>query len=63
MGGLDTGRAARTGGRADVGIPFNGSAHSLSALHVRNDAINGTYLAFDQHFVAPGIAFAFSSSS
>ncbi len=39
------------GARADVGVPFNGSAHSLTALHVRNDAFNGTYLAFDQHFV------------
>lgn len=39
------------GGRADVGVPFNGSAHSLSALHLRNDQFNGTYLAFDQHFV------------
>jgi hypothetical protein len=39
------------GARADVGVPFNGSAHSLSALHLRNDAFNGTYLAFDQHFV------------
>jgi hypothetical protein len=39
------------GGRFDVGVPFNGSAHSLTALHVRNDAFNGTYLAFDQHFV------------
>ncbi|MDB5073786.1 MAG: hypothetical protein JWM87_4897 [Candidatus Eremiobacteraeota bacterium] len=39
------------GARADIGLPFNGSAHSLSALHVRNDAFNGTYLAFDQHFV------------
>ncbi|HYW52462.1 MAG TPA: hypothetical protein VE826_00760 [Dongiaceae bacterium] len=42
---------AFAGARADVGIPFNGSEHSLSALHVRNDAFNGTYLAFDQHFV------------
>ncbi|HEX3550751.1 MAG TPA: hypothetical protein VHT53_10265 [Candidatus Elarobacter sp.] len=39
------------GGRFDVGFPFNGSAHSLSALHLRNDQFNGTYLAFDQHFV------------
>ena len=39
------------GARADVAVPFNGSAHSLSALHVRNDAFNGTYLAIDQHFV------------
>ena len=39
------------GGRFDVGLPFNGSAHSLSALHIRNDPYNGTYLAFDQHFV------------
>ncbi len=39
------------GARADVALPFNGSAHSLTALHVRNDAFNGTYLAFDQHFV------------
>jgi hypothetical protein len=42
---------AFAGARADVGVPFNGSAHSLTALHVRNDAFNGTYLAFDQHFV------------
>ena len=39
------------GARADVSVPFNGSEHSLTALHVRNDAVNGTYLAFDQHFV------------
>ena len=39
------------GARADIGLPFNGSAHSLTALHIRNDAFNGTYLAFDQHFV------------
>ena len=39
------------GARADVGVPFNGSAHSLSALHLRNDQFNGTYVAFDQHFV------------
>ncbi|MBV9407882.1 MAG: hypothetical protein JO164_03610 [Candidatus Eremiobacteraeota bacterium] len=42
---------AFAGARGDVGVPFNGSAHSLTALHLRNDAINGTYLAFDQHFV------------
>ncbi len=42
---------AFAGARADVGVPFNGSAHSLTALHLRNDALNGTYLAFDQHFV------------
>lgn len=42
---------AFAGGRFDVGVPFNGSAHSLSALHVRNDQFNGTYIAFDQHFV------------
>ena len=42
---------AFAGARFDIGVPFNGSAHSLTALHVRNDAINGTYLAFDQHFV------------
>ncbi|MEA2690602.1 MAG: hypothetical protein QOD51_3209, partial [Candidatus Eremiobacteraeota bacterium] len=42
---------AFAGARADVALPFNGSAHSLTALHVRNDAFNGTYLAFDQHFV------------
>lgn len=39
------------GARADVALPFNGSAHSLTALHARNDAVNGTYLALDQHFV------------
>jgi hypothetical protein len=39
------------GGTFDVGVPFNGSAHSLTALHLRNDPYNGTYLAFDQHFV------------
>ena len=40
-----------TGARADVGLPFNGSEHSLTALHLRNDAFNGTYTAIDQHFV------------
>lgn len=39
------------GARADLGVPFNGSGHSLTALHLRNDAFNGTYLALDQHFV------------
>jgi hypothetical protein len=39
------------GARADVALPFNGSEHSLTALHARNDALNGTYLALDQHFV------------
>ena len=42
---------AFAGARADVAVPFNGSAHSLTALHARNDAVNGTYLAIDQHFV------------
>ncbi len=41
------------GARFDIGEPFNGSEHSLSALHLRNDPVNGTYLAFDQHFVWP----------
>ncbi|HEX3469435.1 MAG TPA: hypothetical protein VHT05_15240 [Candidatus Elarobacter sp.] len=39
------------GGNFDVGVPFNGSAHSLTALHLRDDDYNGIYLAFDQHFV------------
>ena len=39
------------GARADVALPYNGSEHSLTALHLRNDAFNGTYLALDQHFV------------
>ena len=39
------------GARADVAVPYNGSEHSLTALHVRNDQVNGTYLALDQHFV------------
>lgn len=39
------------GGNFDVGVPFNGSAHSLTALHLRDDDFNGMYLAFDQHFV------------
>ncbi len=42
---------AFAGARLDIGVPFNGSEHSLSALHIRNDDFNGTYLAFDQHFV------------
>ena len=42
---------AFAGARFDVAVPFNGSEHSLTALHLRNDAINGSYLAFDQHFV------------
>jgi hypothetical protein len=39
------------GARADIALPFNGSEHSLTALHLRNDQFNGTYLALDQHFV------------
>ena len=39
------------GARGDISLPFNGSAHSITALHLRNDAVNGTYLALDQHFV------------
>ena len=39
------------GARADVAMPFNGSEHSLTALHLRNDAFSGTYTAIDQHFV------------
>lgn len=39
------------GARFDISEPFNGSAHSLTALHLRNDPVNGTYLALDQHFV------------
>ncbi|HTJ28801.1 MAG TPA: hypothetical protein VMA36_21785 [Candidatus Limnocylindria bacterium] len=42
---------AFAGGRFDIGEPYNGSAHSLSAFHLRNDPVNGTYLSFDQHFV------------
>ncbi len=39
------------GARGDVALPFNGSEHSLTSLHARNDQVNGTYLAIDQHFV------------
>jgi hypothetical protein len=39
------------GARADVSLPFNGSEHSLTALHLRNDPFSGTYTAIDQHFV------------
>ena len=39
------------GARADIALPFNGSEHSLTALHLRNDAFSGTYTAIDQHFV------------
>ncbi len=39
------------GARFDVGIPYNGSAHSLSAFHIRDDQATGAYLSFDQHFV------------
>ena len=39
------------GARSDVALPFNGSEHSLTALHLRNDAFSGTYTAIDQHFV------------
>jgi len=42
---------AFAGARFDIGIPYNGSANSLSAFHIRNDAYRGTYLSFDQHFV------------
>jgi hypothetical protein len=39
------------GARFDVGLPVNGSAHSLTALHLRNAPFTGTYLSVDQHFV------------
>jgi hypothetical protein len=42
---------AFSGGRFDIGLPTNGSEHSLTAFHVRNDPTDGTYLSFDQHFV------------
>lgn len=41
---------ALAGARFDVGVPFTGSEHSLTAVHLRNDATNGTYLSLDQHF-------------
>lgn len=42
---------AFSGARFDIGVPFNGSSHALSAFHLRNNATQGTYLSFDQHFV------------
>lgn len=42
---------AFSGGRVDVGLPLNGSEHSLTAFHIRNDQLDGTYLSFDQHLV------------
>lgn len=38
------------GATADVGLPYNASAHAISALHLRYDPINKLYGSFDQHF-------------
>ncbi|MBV8491442.1 MAG: hypothetical protein JO199_13025 [Candidatus Eremiobacteraeota bacterium] len=40
-----------SGANFDAAWNFAGNSNSLSAAHLRIDAQNGTYLAFEQHFV------------
>ena len=51
---------AYVGARFNIAEPFYGTQHSLSELDVRNDLVNGTYLAFQQHFVWDKAYIAFS---
>lgn len=40
-----------SGAVGDVGLPFYGTATSLTSAHLRYDQYRGLYLSFDQHFV------------
>jgi len=42
---------AFAGASFDIGLPYNGSAHAISALHLRYTGMNKFFLSFDQHFV------------
>jgi hypothetical protein len=42
---------AFSGATFDIGLPYQGSAHAISALHLRYTGMNKFFLSFDQHFV------------
>jgi hypothetical protein len=42
---------AFAGANFDIGLPYQGSEHAVSALHLRYDGFHKFYLSFDQHFV------------
>jgi hypothetical protein len=42
---------AFSGAAFDIGLPYNGSLHALSAIHLRYTGLSKFFLSFDQHFV------------
>ncbi len=42
---------AFSGASFDIGVPYQGSEHAISALHLRYTGVNKFFLSFDQHFV------------
>ncbi len=42
---------AFAGASFDIGLPYQGSEHAISELHLRYDGLRKFYLSFDQHFV------------
>lgn len=42
---------AFSGASFDIGLPYQGSRHSISAIHLRYTGMNKFFLSFDQHFV------------
>jgi hypothetical protein len=39
------------GASFDIGLPYNGSLHAVSAVHLRYTGLQKFFLSFDQHFV------------
>ncbi|HZZ64739.1 MAG TPA: hypothetical protein VFE17_04515 [Candidatus Baltobacteraceae bacterium] len=48
------------GASYDATYQFAGNANSISAVHLRNDPTNGTYLSFEQHVSGPKTYAVFS---
>jgi hypothetical protein len=42
---------AFSGASFDIGLPYNGSLHAISAIHLRYTGTAKLFLSFDQHFV------------
>jgi hypothetical protein len=42
---------AFSGASFDIGLPYNGSLHALSQIHLRYTGLSKFFLSFDQHFV------------
>jgi hypothetical protein len=42
---------AFAGASFDIGLPYNGSLHAISAIHLRYTGLQKFFLSFDQHFV------------